>query len=75
MGKIDNALKIIMVLKDNKILKAREIANELNISERQVKEYMSQLRRAGIDVKSKPGNAGGYYIEQCPFCARLKNRG
>ncbi|EQF29840.1 transcriptional regulator family protein [Clostridioides difficile CD160] len=72
MGKIDNAFKIIMLLKENKILKTSEISNKLNISERQVKEYAHQLRLAGIDIKSRPGSAGGYYIEQCPFCNRGK---
>lgn len=68
MGKIDNAFKIIMLLKKNEILKAGEIADKLNISERQIKEYVYQLRQAGIDIKSKPGIAGGYYIDKCPFC-------
>ena len=68
MGKIDNAFKIIMLLRKNEILKAGEISDKLNISERQIKEYIHQLRLAGINIKSRPGSTGGYYIEQCPFC-------
>lgn len=73
MGKIENSFKIIMLLKENTILKASDISNKLNISERQVKEYAHQLRLAGIDIKSKPGVTGGYYIERCPFCDRANN--
>ncbi|MDB0438454.1 transcriptional regulator [Clostridioides difficile] len=70
MGKIDNAFKILMFLKKNETLKAGEIADRLNISERQIKEYVCQLRKAGIDIQSKPGVTGGYYIDQCPFCEK-----
>ncbi|MCC0648453.1 HTH domain-containing protein [Clostridioides sp. ZZV15-6598] len=68
MGKIDNAFKIIILLRKNETLKSGEISDILNISERQIKEYVHQLRLAGIDIKSKPGVTGGYHIDKCPFC-------
>lgn len=68
MGKIDNAFKIIMLLRKNEILKAGEISDRLGISERQIKEYIHQLRLAGIDIKARTGITGGYYIDKCPFC-------
>lgn len=40
-----------------------EIAKELEVSHRMVKEYKNDLEKAGIYIGSKLGRYGGYYIE------------
>jgi len=40
-----------------------EIARELEVSPRMVKEYKNDLEKAGIYIGSKLGRYGGYYIE------------
>ncbi|MDN9956211.1 HTH domain-containing protein [Clostridioides difficile] len=70
MSKIENVIKIILLLRKNENLKSSEISKKIGILERQVKEYICQLRKAGVDIKSKPGIKGGYCIEECSFCIR-----
>ena len=31
-------------------------------------ENAFNMRKAGINIKSKSGTKGRYYIEECPFC-------
>ena len=70
MGKIENAFKMLLIIKDHESITGIELAKILNITERQVQKYVQDLRKAGIDIKSKRGNRGGYYIEECPFCKK-----
>ena len=68
MGKVENAFKMLMLIKEHGILKCEELSKILNVTERQVQKYVWDMRKAGINIKSKSGTKGGYYIEECPFC-------
>lgn len=70
MSKVENAFKMLLLIKEHGLLKREELAKLLNVKERQVYNYAHDLKKAGINIKSKPGNKGGYYIEECPFCRR-----
>lgn len=68
MGKVENAFKMLLLIKEHGILKCEEISKMLNVTDRQVQKYAADMRKAGINIKSKSGNKGGYYIEKCPIC-------
>ncbi|MCC0655904.1 MULTISPECIES: helix-turn-helix transcriptional regulator [unclassified Clostridioides] len=46
-------------------MKCKELAEELEVSERQIKSYKEYLEQAGIFVNSTPGIYGGYEIDKC----------
>lgn len=62
MGKIGAALNMVMLLQNNGKMKIDEIARELEVSNRQVQEYKSELEQAGIFISSQSGKYGGYSI-------------
>lgn len=62
MGKIGAALNMVMLLQNNGKMKIEEIARELEVSNRQVQEYKSELEQAGIFIDSQSGKYGGYSI-------------
>lgn len=62
MGKIGAALNMVMLLQNNVKMKIEEIARELEVSNRQVQEYKSELEQAGIFINSQSGKYGGYSI-------------
>ena len=67
---INNAIKIIRILYNRQIIINREyLSKELNCSEKQVMRYVKELRNSGVNIKSKSGPTGGYYLEECPFCS------
>lgn len=51
------------LLKNRGIASAEEIARELEISKRMVNTYKNDLEMAGINIASKRGVGGGYYLE------------
>lgn len=68
MSKIENAFKILFLLREHGMLTSNEISKILGVTERQIQKYVSDMRKAGINIKSKLGSTGGYWIEECPFC-------
>lgn len=70
MGKIENAFRMLLIIQHNPSITGVELAKILDITERQVQKYVHDLRKVGIDIKSKRGKVGGYYIENCPFCKK-----
>ena len=62
MGKIGAALNMVMLLQNNGKMKIEEIARELEVSNRQVQEYKSELEQAGIFINSQSVKYGGYSI-------------
>ena len=62
MGKIGAALNMVMLLQNHGKMKIEEIARELEVSNRQVQEYKSELEQAGIFINSQSGKYGGYSI-------------
>lgn len=62
MGKVGSALKMMMMLQSRGKMKIKEIASELEISERQVQEYRNELEQAGVFINSQSGKYGGYSL-------------
>ena len=55
MGKVGTAMKMMFMLRNNGRMKIKDIADRLEVSERQVQEYKDELEQAGIFIESKSG--------------------
>ena len=64
MRKVANMLKMIKILKDEKIHNMKDLAEKIEISPRMVKQYKNELEQAGIYVESKRGINGGYSLNK-----------
>ncbi|MDZ4478283.1 helix-turn-helix transcriptional regulator [Bacillus cereus] len=62
MSKISKALRMIELLHARGKMKSSELAYELNIDARTVRDYKKDIANANIDIKSERGRYGGYYI-------------
>lgn len=62
IGSVANAIKMAILLQSRGTMKVFELAQELDITERQVPKYKNNLEEAGIWIESKPGAYGGYSI-------------
>lgn len=57
-------LKMIKILKDEKIHNMKYIAEKIEISPRMVKQYKNELEQARIYIESKRGINGGYSLNK-----------
>ena len=57
-------LKMIKILKDEKIHNMKDISEKIEISPRMVKQYKNELEQAGIYIESKRGINGGYSLNK-----------
>ncbi|MGN4614834.1 helix-turn-helix transcriptional regulator [Bacillus cereus group sp. MYBK71-2] len=62
MSKISKALRMIELLHARGKMKSSELAYELKIDARTVRDYKKDIADANIDIKSERGRYGGYYI-------------
>ena len=69
-GRTKNTLKLLKIILDHGVIQRKDICNMLNVTDRQILKYVNDLRECGINVKSKVGPHGGYYIDdwRCPIC-------
>ena len=63
MSKVSNALKMYMLLQSRGMMKVGEIAKELGVTSRMVKNYKTDLEDAHIYIGSVLGRHGGYCLE------------
>lgn len=70
MGRVSGALEMLSELMKHDICRIDELSKKLNVSDRQIRTYYNDLKVAGINVKSKTGINGGYYLvkDSCPLC-------
>lgn len=62
MSKIANILNMLQILKDKKIHSISSLSEELEVSERMIRQYKLELEQAGIYLKSLTGKYGGYQL-------------
>ncbi|SDJ19635.1 WYL domain-containing protein [Alteribacillus bidgolensis] len=60
--KAERLIKILLLLQHGEIVSTREIAKELEVSERTVHRDMESLSAAGIPVYAERGQAGGWRL-------------
>ena len=64
MSYLNNAFKIIKLLRKNEVMKANEIGDEIGCTGRMVRKYVKQINEeTEIRLKAKTGSKGGYGIE------------
>lgn len=63
MGSLDNAFRMLFMLKENKIMKAKDIADKLEVNEKQVRRY-KEILDPYFNIESIPGKNGGYKISE-----------
>ena len=73
MSKIANMLNMLQILKDGEIHSISSLAENLEVSERMIRQYKLELEQAGIYVKSYTGKYGGYQLEQNNNFLKLDN--
>lgn len=66
MDSLGNVLKMLFLLKQNKKIKIKDLAAELEVSERQVKRYKNQLD-SYFYIESITGSEGGYILKDDYF--------
>ena len=62
MSKIANMLNMLQILKDKKVHSISSLSEELEVSERMIRQYKLELEQAGIYMKSYTGKYGGYQL-------------
>lgn len=69
---IKNCFTVLKLLHENELIQCTELSYKLKVSDKQIRRYINSLRAAGINIKSKSGKTGGYYVEDnvCPLCKR-----
>lgn len=61
MDSLGNMLKMIFILKTQKKIKIKDLANELSVSERQVRRHKSEIDKY-FNIESTTGSDGGYSL-------------
>ena len=64
ISKIGNAIKMMLLIQSRGKMKCAELAQELEVTERQIQKYKADLEQAGVFIISKQGAYGGYEIDR-----------
>lgn len=62
MGKVNNALSMLALLRSRKRVSRRELAEELEVSTREISRYKVDLECAGVHIREVRGKYGGYEL-------------
>lgn len=73
MSKISNMLNMLRILKDGKIHSITSLSQDLEVSERMIRQYKLELEQAGIYLKSYTGKYGGYKLNENSDFLRTDN--
>ena len=63
MSKLSNLLNMYLLLQGRNMMKVKELADIIEVSERTIKGYKEDLEKAGIYIGTKSGRYGGYFLE------------
>lgn len=72
ISKLANTLRMMILIQSRGKMKCKELSEELEASERQIKSYKMYLEQAGIFINSTPGIYGGYEIDKCNSISLIK---
>ena len=73
MSKMANVLNLLQILKDKKIHSISSLSEELEVSERMIRQYKLELEQAGIYLKSFTGKYGGYQLYENNNFLKIEN--
>lgn len=72
MGKVNNALRMLAIIKGRKKVTRRELAEELEVGVREITRYKEALECAGVHISEVRGRYGGYYLENKDYLLDLR---
>ena len=72
MGKVNNALRMLAILRSRKKVTRKELADELEVSIREISRYKDDLESAGVNIKNIKGKYGGYILEHKDYLLNLE---
>ncbi|WP_042349325.1 helix-turn-helix transcriptional regulator [Bacillus massiliigorillae] len=64
MSHVSNCLKMISILNSSGLVKSKDLTSMLEVKERMIRKYKSDIEMAGIQIGAKAGRYGGYYLEK-----------
>ena len=64
MGKLGNTLAMLKILESGRKYTVNELAEQIEVTPRMIKEYKSELEKAGIYIDSICGIYGGYVYKR-----------
>ena len=73
MSKIANMLNMLQILKNKEIHNISSLAENLEVSERMIRQYKLELEQAGIYLKSFTGKYGGYQLDKNSNFLKIEN--
>ncbi len=63
MSKLSNVLKMLQLLNKGKKYTINDLALELEVSPRMIRQYKDELEMAGIYISTIKGPYGGYILD------------
>lgn len=71
MGKVNNALRMLAVLRSRNKVSRKELAEELEVTVREVTRYKDDLEYAGVNIITTAGKYGGYELQGNDYLLNL----
>ena len=71
MGKVNNALRMLEILRSRKKVTRRELAEELEVTVREVTRYKGDLEYAGVNILTTAGKYWGYELQGNDYLLNL----
>jgi len=61
---VENIILMINILQSRECVNGNELAERLNVSKRTIQKYKSDLEKMNIQVQTRKGKYGGYYLDR-----------
>ena len=72
MGKVNNALRMLAILRSRDKVTRKEIAKELEVNIREITRYKEALESTGVTITEIRGRGGGYVLENKDYLLNLE---
>ena len=72
MGKVNNALRMLAMLRSRGKVTRKELAEELEVGIREISRYKDDLESAGVNITNIKGKYGGYILEHKDYLLNLE---
>ncbi len=72
MGKVNNALRMLAILRSRRKVTRKELAEELEVGIREITRYKEALEYAGVTITEVKGRYGGYILENKDYLLNLE---
>ena len=71
-GKVNNALKMLAILRSRYKVTRKELAEALEVGIREISRYKDDLESAGVYITNIKGKYGGYVLENKDYLLNLE---